>query len=154
MAFSFTERIATGKNGTKSINGLIDSLVSAIAAALTNGVIATAQLADLAVTTAKLAAGAVTTAKIGGAAVTAAKINADAFAGIHYVSGVDATSAPVNIVIASALATDRVVCFRNFTDRTDLSNDLLTPYDGGVTLAAGNNLSSKGLLVILLPASA
>lgn len=154
MAFSFTERLATGKNGTKSINRLLDNLVAAITAVLTTGAIATAQLADLAITAAKLAAGAVTTEKLGPAAVTGTKISADAFAGIHYVSGADATSAPVNIVLASALATDRVVCVRNFTDRTALDNDVFTPYDGGITIAAGNNLSGKGLLVILLPASA
>ena len=34
MAFSFTTRLDRGKNGSRSINGLLDSLVSAIDSAL------------------------------------------------------------------------------------------------------------------------
>lgn len=153
MAFTFTTRLDKGKNGTNSINGLLDSLVSAIASALTTGAIATAQIADLAVTTAKLAAGAVTTAKIDAAAVTGAKLDSGIIS-MKYSTGVDSTSAATDITITGITAGMRIADVIDVTAKANVDKTWFTVINGGVTQAIGHDTHTASMLFIFLPASA
>lgn len=152
MAFSFTTRLDKGKNDTGSINGLLDSLVSAIASALTTGAIATAQIADLAITTAKLAAGAVTTAKIGAAAVTGIKLDADSVT-VWAVTGADASGGAQDLAANGAVVGLRIVEVINHTDGTVVDKSTITAGVDKFVLASGN-LATKKLFIRTLPASA
>ena len=141
MAFTFTETLPNGKNGSRSINRLLASLVSAIASALA------------AITTDQLEDGAVTTGKLDAAAVTGAKLSSDAFA-MKYATGVDSSSAAADITISGITAGMRIADVLDVTNKATVDKTWFTVIEGGVTQAEGHDTHTASLLFIFLPAAA
>lgn len=159
MSFTFISRLGLGRNGTKSVNELIDALVAALNTQITDGT--TASLTDLSVTTDKLAALAVTAAKLGASSVTTAKINAGAVTGAKldadattswFVTGADATSAAQDLAAVGSVAGLRIVEAINWTDGTVLTKSLFTAGTDKFVLAS-SNLAAKKILIRTLPAA-
>lgn len=141
MAFTFTETLPNGKNGSRSINRQLASLVSAIASALA------------AITTEQLEDGAVTADKLGAAAVSGAKLSSDAFT-MKYATGVDSSSAAADITISGVTAGMRIADVLDVTNKATVDKTWFTVIEGGVTQAEGHDTHTASLLFIFLPAAA
>lgn len=141
-SFNFTPRLETGKNGSRSINSLLTSLIAAIAAYLDD-------LLDAGIDTDNLADEAVTTAKLADANVTGNKLSPTALS-FRCIAGADSTSAAVDLTATGALATDRIIAVIDLTTQANLSLSWFTPGADKITQASGHDLDASSLLFIIL----
>ena len=131
-SFNFTERLATGKNGSKSINAILTSFIAAIAAYLDS-------LLDSGVDTENLA----------DAAVTGNKISSTALS-FRCIAGADSTSAEVDLTATGASATDRIISVIDLTTQANLALEWFTVGADKITQAIGHDLDASSLLFVII----
>jgi len=141
-SFNFTERLATGKNGSKSINTILTSFIAAIAAYLD-------AILSAGVDTENLTDGAVTADKIDDAAITGNKISGTAIS-FRCIAGADSTSAEVDLTVTGALATDRIISVIDLTTQANLALEWFTIGADKITQAIGHDLDAGSLLFVII----
>jgi hypothetical protein len=151
-SFNFTERLTTGKNGSKSINAILTSFIAAIAAyidAILSAGVDTENLTDGAVTADKLDAGAVTTEKVDAEAITGNKLSSTCQR-FFYITGGESTSAAVDLTATGGLSTDRIVTVLDVTAKNVVDKTWFAPGDDIITQEIGHDLHTSSLLFVVL----
>jgi hypothetical protein len=131
-SFNFTPRLGTGQNGSRSVNAILSSLITAIADYLDN-----------------LLYGGIDTENLVDSSITGNKISTTAFS-FRCIAGADSTSAAVDLTATGALATDRIVAVLDLTTHANLSLEWFTPGADKITQVIGHDLDASNLLFVLL----